>query len=258
VTVWRTRKDPNTRGIIPGLALILGVALTASLTARADEPTITSAQANEIISELRAIHHLLERSAPAAAAIAPIDEHVSMTLRESPILGRVDAPLTLVEFTDYQCPFCRKFHTTAFEDIKKNFIDTGKLRYISFDLPLPMHDHATQAANAARCAGDQQQFWEMRHMLIINAQKLEHDNLLAYAHDMHLDMSAFTHCLDQNKYDAAVQRDAADAAQIGASGTPSFVLGTTTNDRRFAGTKIVGAQPYTVFEEKIRTLSKVQ
>ena len=67
-------------------------------------------------------------------------------------------------------------------------------------------------------------------------------------------MAAFTRCLDQNKYDAQIQRDAADAAQIGISGTPSFVLGTTVKDGHFQGTKIVGAQPYTVFDEKIRAM----
>jgi protein-disulfide isomerase len=244
-------KVVNALGFLAGVALLLGLAPTPA--ARADEPAITSSQANEIISELRAIRQLLEKGAPAATPA--VDEHVSMALRDSPVLGNGDAPLTLIEFADFQCPFCRKFHTTVFEDIKKNFVDTGKLRYISRDLPLPMHDHATQAANAARCAGDQNQFWTMRHTLIVNSQKLERDNLLTYAHDLRLDMPAFTRCLDQNKYDAAIQRDAADAAQIGITGTPSFVLGTTVKDGRFQGTKIVGAQPYTVFDEKIRAMS---
>jgi protein-disulfide isomerase len=247
----------NARGIIAGIALILGAVLTPAPQARADEPAITSAQANEIIAELRAIRQLLEKGVPAAAPAAAVDEHVSMTLRDSPVLGSADAPLTLVEFADFQCPFCRRFHTTVFEDIKKNFVDTGKLRYISRDLPLPMHDHANQAANAARCAGDQNQFWAMRHTLIVNSQKLEHRDLLTYAHELHLSMAPFTRCLDQNKYDAAIQRDAADAAQIGITGTPSFVLGATVKDGPFKGTRIVGAQPYTVFEEKIRALSNV-
>ena len=178
-----------------------------------------------------------------------------MTLGDSPVLGSADAPLTLVEFTDYQCPFCRSFHTGVFEEIKKNFVDTGKLRFISRDLPLPMHEHATQAAGAARCAGDEHQFWTMRQVLIVNSRRLQHADLLAYARSLHLDMAAFTRCLDQNKYDAAVQRDAADAARIGITGTPSFVLGPTVRDAPFVGTMIVGAQPYAVFEEKIRALS---
>jgi protein-disulfide isomerase len=212
----------NSRRIVASSVLILSAALAAAHAQPANEPAIIS---------------------------------VSMTLGDSPALGSADAPLTLVEFTDYQCPFCRRFHMTVFEDIKKNFVDTGKLRFISRDLPLPMHEHATQAAGAARCAGDEHKFWTMRQVLIVNSRQLQHADLLAYARSVHLDMAAFTRCLDQNKYDAAVQRDAADAARIGITGTPSFVLGPTVRDGPFVGTMIVGAQPYAVFDEKIRALS---
>jgi protein-disulfide isomerase len=246
----------NSRRIVASSVAIVAAALAPAHAQPANEPGITSAQANEIISELRAIHQLLEKSAPAAAqAGAPADEQVSMTLGDSPVLGSAGAPLTLVEFTDYQCPFCRSFHTTVFADIKKNFVDTGKLRFISRDLPLPMHEHANQAAAAARCAGDEQKFWTMRQVLIVNSRRLQHAELLAYARSLLLDMAAFTRCLDQNKYDAAVQRDAADAARIGITGTPSFVLGPTVTDGPFVGTMILGAQPYAVFEAKIRALS---
>jgi protein-disulfide isomerase len=246
----------TSRRIVASSVLILTAALAPAHAQPANEPAITSAQANEIIAELRAIHQLLEKGAPTAAPVAaPANEQVSMTLGDSPALGSADAPLTLVEFTDYQCPFCRSFHTTVFEQIRKNFVDTGKLRFISRDLPLPMHEHATQAAGAARCAGDENKFWTMRQVLIVNSRRLQHADLLAYARSLHLDMAAFTRCLDQNKYDAAVQRDAADAARIGITGTPSFVLGPTVKDGPFVGMMIVGAQPYAVFEEKIRTLS---
>jgi protein-disulfide isomerase len=245
-------KITNTLRLIA--AAILAAVFSPAPTVNAGEPGITSAQAKEIISELRAIRQLLEKSAPATSTPAA-DEHVAMTLGDSPMLGRADAPLTLVEFADFQCPFCRQFHTTVFEEIKKNFIDTGKLRYVSRDLPLPMHDHATQAAGAARCAGEQNQFWPMRHALIVNAQKLEHADLLTYAHDLRLDMVAFTNCLDQNRYEEAIRRDATDAAQMNLAGTPSFVLGWTPKSGPFQGTKIVGAQPYAVFEAKIRAMS---
>jgi protein-disulfide isomerase len=247
------------RAVLASGALLLGATLTVAQAAPANEPAISSAQANEIIAELRAIHQILEKGAPAAApAAAAGDAHVSMLLGDSPALGSADAPLTLVEFADFQCPFCRRFHTTVFDDIKKNFVATGKLRYVSRDLPLPMHEHATQAANAARCAGEQDQFWAMRHVLIVNSQKLEHDDLVTYARELHLDKTAFRRCLDGNKYDAAVQKDAAVAAQIGITGTPSFVLGKTVKEGPFEGVKIVGAQPYAVFDEKIRAMTAAQ
>ena len=105
------------------------------IAARSSDSLITSVQAakNEIISELHAIRQLLERGIPTPMPVAAAEEHVSLTLRDSPVLGSPDAPLTLVEFADYQCPFCRRFHMTVFDEIKKNFIDTGKLRYISRD-----------------------------------------------------------------------------------------------------------------------------
>jgi protein-disulfide isomerase len=223
--------------------------------ALAAEPGITAKQADDILDELRKIRQLLERSgaANAPAATAP-DESASLTPRDSFTLGNPAAPLTLMEFADYQCPYCRRFHTSVFDDLKKNYVDTGKVLYIARDLPLPIHDHASGAANAARCAGEQNQFWTMRHALIVNAQKLEHDDLIAYARDLHLNMPVFTACLQQNKYDAAVQRDAADAESIGVSGTPTFILGKTVQSGQFKGTKIVGAQPYAVYDAKIRAM----
>jgi protein-disulfide isomerase len=234
--------------------------LSRTTVAFADPPAITSAQADEILSELRKIRQLLEKGAALPgqggipAAQNAVDEKVAVTTRDSNTLGSADAPLTLFEFADFQCPFCRKFHATVFDDLKKNFIDTGKLRYVSRDMPLPMHEHATEAARAARCAGDQGKYWEARHVLMTNQEKLGRDDLMRYARELHLDVGAFGHCLDTKKYEAAVQQDAADAAEVGVTGTPTFVLGRTGQTGRFTGIKIVGAQPYSVYEAKIRTM----
>jgi protein-disulfide isomerase len=237
---------------------ILGAALilTPSLVHHglAAEPGITAKQAADILDELRKIRQLLERSGGANPQAAVADESASLTPRDSFMLGNPAAPLTLVEFADYQCPFCRRFHTSVFDDLKKNYVDTGKVLYIARDLPLPIHDRASGAANAARCAGEQNQFWPMRHVLIVNAQNLDHDDLITYARDLHLNMPVFTACLQQNRYDTAVQRDAADAEGIGVNGTPTFILGKTVQSGQFKGTKIVGAQPYAVYDAKIRAM----
>jgi protein-disulfide isomerase len=235
------------------------ISLAPSVPAFADQPAMTAAQADEILSELRKIRELLEKNAvPVQAAGAAsqnaMTEKVSVAARDSNTLGAANAPLTLVEFADFQCPFCNKFHATVFDELKRNFVDTGKLRYVSRDLPLPMHEHATEAARAARCAGDQNKYWEARHLLMLNQQKLAHDDLIGYASGLHLDVAAFTHCLNDGKYEAAVQQDAADAAEIGLTGTPTFILGPTQQKGRFAGVKIVGAQPYAVYDAKIREL----
>ena len=168
------------------------------------------------------------------------------------MLGRKDAPLTLVEFSDYQCPFCRAFHTGAFEQIKKEWIDTGKLRLISWDLPLEFHSNAAKAAQAAHCAGEQNKFWEMRNLLIANAAQLEADAILGYARQVpQLDVERFKACIGSNKYSAEIKK-AADAANAqGISGTPSFLLGKTNGDQ-LDGTVIVGAQPYAAFEAQLK------
>ena len=91
------------------------------------------------------------------------------------MLGRADAPVTLVEFTDLECPFCRSFHVGAFEKVKQTYIDSGKVRFVSFDFPLDIHPNARPAALAVRCAGEQGKFWEMRHLVTVNATALSRE-----------------------------------------------------------------------------------
>jgi protein-disulfide isomerase len=166
-------------------------------------------------------------------------------------IGRDDAPVTMVEFTDYQCPFCRKYHTETFAELKKNYIDTGKVRFISRDLPLDFHPNAQRAAEAARCAGDQKKFWELRDRMIANSADLSQDAILKMAQSDSLEMTSFRACLDGNKHKAEIQKDAADASALGISGTPSFVIGKTSKDT-LDGDRVVGAVPASVFEAEFK------
>lgn len=245
------------RGVCIAAAVLAVTAAWNAAPVWAADPGITSAQADQILTELRRIRQLLEKgtapSQPADGSI-PAAGKVSVTIRDSNALGHDDAPLTLIEFADFQCPFCRLFHTTSFDEIKKNFVDTGKIRYVSRDLPLQMHDKAPQAASAARCAGEQRHFWELRHLLMLNQDKIGREDLLRYAQQLNLDVPAFTRCIDEKRYDALVQQDAADAAEVGVMGTPTFIIGSTVQKGRFEGIKIVGNQPYSVFEAKIKEL----
>jgi protein-disulfide isomerase len=190
---------------------------------------MTRTQAEAIIDELRQIRKLLERlpSGPGVGAGASAPSHererVTVNLGTLPALGRNDAPLTIVEFTDYECPFCQRFHMTTFNDLKREYIDTGKVRYISRDLPLPMHPNAMQAAHAARCAGEQNKFWEMRHALIVNADQLGHGRYSELANELKLDPVIFQTCLDNPaKYKAEIEMDMSNADQAGIDGTPGF------------------------------------
>ena len=222
---------------------------------------MTKDQADAILNELKAIHQLLlnppaTRTAAAAPvpAAAPSDK-VKMSVGTGwYAMGRDDAPVTMVEFTDYQCPFCRRFETESFAKLKTEYIDTGKVRFVSRDLPLDFHPNAPAAAMAARCAGDQHKFWEMRDaMMLDTATDLGPESILKYGQKTNLEMTAFRTCLSDKKYTEAIKKDTADAGTLGISGTPSFVIGKTAKDE-IAGVRIVGAVPYTVFDSAIKDL----
>ena len=214
---------------------------------------MTKAQADEMLKELKAIRQLLEHQQTAGAQpqAVPTSNIVKMSVAEGWYsLGREDAPVTMVEFADYQCPFCRKFHSDAFVELKKNYIDTGKVRFISRDLPLDIHANAHGGAVAARCAGEQGKFWEMRDAMF-GADDLSPVSLLKYGRQINLDTTAFGTCLNDKKYTAAIQKDVADAGALGINGTPSFVVAKTAKDE-LQGMRIVGAVPYSVFDTAIQ------
>jgi protein-disulfide isomerase len=238
----------------------------ASKTVKAESVTInmpegmTRDQADAILNELKSIHQLLlnppaTRSAAAAPASVAPNEKVKMSVGAGWYsMGREDAPVTMVEFTDYQCPFCRRFETGSFAQLKKEYIDTGKVRFVSRDLPLEFHPNAPGAAMAARCAGEQNKFWEMRDaMMLDTATDLGPESILKYGQKTNLDMTAFSACLKDKKFTEAIKKDTADAGSLGISGTPSFVIGKTAKDE-IAGVRIVGAVPFAVFDSTIKEM----
>jgi protein-disulfide isomerase len=243
------------RGLVTAVAAGLLAALAVAPRAWAQD-TITRAQAEAILDELRQMRILLQRltAAPAPRTAAPAaDARVKVGVGTTPALGRSDAPLTIVEFTDYQCPFCQRYHLTVFDQIVRNYVATGKVRYVSRDLPLPMHENAMSAAQAARCAGEQNKFWDMRHALIVNANQLGADRYTALAGELKLDGARFGKCVADATHAAAIQKDVAEATAAGVNGTPTFVIGRASGDG-VEGVRVVGAQPYAAFDAKIKEL----
>lgn len=232
---------------------------TVSVWPQAPQPSdqgISRTQADVIISELRQIRELLEKGALSAAKQAPaaapeVPTRATLTLQGGEWLGDPKAPLTMVEYADYQCPFCQQFHLTTYDQIIKAYVDSGKLRYTVKDLPLDFHPNAMGAAQAARCAGDQKQFWKMRDTLIAKADKLSPDEITGYAKSLQLNMATFKSCMDSGKYKAIVQKEATEANALNISGTPSFVIGVSTPDG-VDGMVFVGAQPFADFETKFK------
>ena len=239
--------------ICAALALLPGLRAQAAAADAKTESGITRQQAEQILDELRQIRQLLERQQQAQPAAGPAK--IKMNLEGLPVLGAKSAPVTLVEFTDYQCPFCRQFHVQTFGELKKKFIDTGKVRFYSRDLPLDsMHPNAMRAAEATRCANDQGGFWTLREWMGHHPDALDLDSLLKEAADLKLDVTAFRVCVVTEKYKADVQADMMEAMRIGADGTPAFVVGKSTPEG-VEGDMLVGAQPANIFDLKLRSLA---
>jgi len=218
------------------------------------EESITREQADTLIKEIRELRRAIESLRAPRQAERPPDVKVRVDVGGMPILGRPDAPVTLVEFTDLECPFCRAFHVGTFEQIKREYIDTGKVRFISRDFPLDFHRNARPAALAVRCAGEQGKFWEMRHGVTLNAAALSREVYDRLARELGLDADRFNACVAADRYRADIDRDVADATTAGVTGTPTFVLGATGPGTSMEGQRIVGALPFTTFDTQIKTL----
>jgi protein-disulfide isomerase len=160
--------------------------------------------------------------------------------------GSADAPITVVEFTDYQCPYCRRFQAETWPALKRYYVDTGKVRFIVRDLPLKIHSQARPAAEAAHCAGEQGRFWPMHQALLARDMRLDEASIVAKAQALGLDLARFRQCVTSNKYEAAIVRNAAQAAALGVQGTPTFIIGRVSHGE-LDGVRIAGAVPYADF-----------
>jgi len=149
---------------------------------------------------------------------------------DAPSKGPAAAAVTLVEFSDYQCPFCKRAHDTIEQLVAAYPKD---IRLVFMDYPLPMHNRAAAAAEAARCAGEQGKYWEYGDNLMKAAGDLSDDNLKARATELSLDAGAFETCISSTKHEPAVQSDFTEGNRVGVSGTPTFFI----NGRMIVGAK---------------------
>lgn len=173
---------------------------------------------------------------PTPATIRPADTMMA--------LGAPDAPVVLVEFSDYQCPFCARHFAQTWPQLKANFVDTGRVRYVLKDFPLSaIHPQAQKAHEAARCAGEQGAYWDMHALLFAeqatwSGEDAAVQRFKAFAERLQLDAGAFEACLDSGRWAAAVNADLNEGARLGLTGTPSFFIN---------GYPVIGAQPYELF-----------
>lgn len=186
---------------------------------------------------------------------------VTVSIDDDPILGDPNAPVTIVEFSDFQCPFCRSFWSETLPRIKSEYIDQGLVRLVYRDLPLTSigHEMAQPYAEAAHCAGDQGKFWEMHDKIFAEQEKqgtgtisgITIADVKSWAREIGLDGGSFDSCLDGGQYADEVAADVVDAQNYGANGTPSFYVGLTDPSGSFVGTYINGAQPFESFQQVI-------
>ncbi len=160
--------------------------------------------------------------------------------------GSKDAPIVVVEFSDFQCPFCAKFYSQTLSQIEKDYVETGKVQFVYRDYPLSnIHPYAQKAAESAECARDQGKFWEYHNLLFENQAVLSDSSLKQFASNLGLDSTQFNECLDSGKYYDETQKDLKDGTTIGIRGTPGFAVGKRGETAQF----ISGARPYSSFKE---------
>lgn len=165
----------------------------------------------------------------------PADAHIE---------GNTNAPVTIVEFSDFECPYCGKFYSESLGLIRANYIDTGKANFVFMHFPLGFHPDAMPTAVASECAGDQGKFWEMHDKIFEGQSSLGKDNYLEWAGELGLNVDIFSACLISGKHDAKINSDSAYGSSIGISGTPGFFIN---------GVKVEGALPYSSFQQIIES-----
>jgi len=158
---------------------------------------------------------------------------------DDPTLGPANAPITFIMYSDYECPFCKKWYDEVFKPLSVDY--ATQVRFVYKDFPLyGLHDSAAPAAEAANCAGEQGKYWEYQDKLFSMEMKLETGSYKKYAQDLSLDSAKFEECLSSRRYEAEVKADYDFAARMGIQSTPTFFIN---------GLALVGAQPLEVFRD---------
>lgn len=176
-----------------------------------------------------------------ASASASGSGSPTLAADERPSRGPSDAPVTIVEFTDYECPYCRRYYRQTYHRLLEEY--EGEIQYVVRNYPLSNHPHARKAAEAAECAHNQGRFWDYHDHLFENAGALEAADLKRYARDLGLDGDRFDRCLESGAESETVQEDLATGRRLGIRGTPTFFVN---------GNPLVGAQPISAFRSAIQ------
>ena len=245
------------KSIPTGIIIALTVAVAAAaffagaFFSTMNSNVITNQDLDTAISKIETKLGNMPPSAPRQESPQP-SQPISISLDDDPIKGNPDAEITIVEFSDFQCPFCARFHSTTLPKLEKNYLSTGKVNFVYRDFPIQsIHPNAFPASLASECADDQGQFWEYHDKLFEKQREWEGLGVQAgittfkqYALDLGLNIEEFNSCLDSEKYTQEVNNDLQDGRDYGVTGTPGFFVG----NEKIGFTKIIGAQPFSSFQ----------
>ena len=244
-------KKSTPTGMIIALVAVVAVAafFAGSYFSSMDSDTVTRSELQQAISRLES---KIESSQPTPQQ-AP--QPVIISLDDDPIRGDPDAPITIIEFSDFQCPFCARFHVQTLPSLLEEYIAVGKVNLVYRDFPIQsIHPNALPAAVAAECADDQGKYWEYHDMLFEKQSswaRLDSNSAIStfsqYATDIGLEKEQFDSCLGSGKYLEEVQGDLRDGRDYEITGTPGFFIG----NEKIGFVKLNGAQPFESFKRII-------
>jgi protein-disulfide isomerase len=204
-------------------------------------------QLQEVIRALRS------RGVAAPEAFRPL----TVSVDGGAVYGKTDAKVTIVEFSDYQCPFCARYSNETFPQIAREYVQTGQVKYVFHDFPIAsIHPQAFKAHEAVHCAGEQAKRGEMHERVFANQQAMTEADLNGHAQALGLDAARFQKCLASGVYAATIRKGLEEGQKSGVTGTPTFFLGLTEENSPTvkAVRRIVGAHPYSAFKAAIDDL----
>jgi protein-disulfide isomerase len=214
------------------------------------EDDSVSKQLAEILKELQEIRRTLEKP---PGTQQPRTAKMSFDISKLPSIGSDTAKVAIVEFTDYQCPFCRRFFDSTFKNIQESYIGTDKVRFFVANLPSEKHANAMLAAQAGQCSVTQGKFWPMHEHMQSNPDQLEQASLMSYAQSLGMVPADFKQCLNNDKVKEEVRKTASSIQGQGVTGTPSFLVGNVKSGI-VEGELIVGAVSFGVFQNALAKL----
>lgn len=239
---------------------LLLFSLSAWSASTKQEVIALKAQIAEMQNDLAEIKKLLKEGAkaPAKRAAEPPFKEQVVSLGSSPVKGNADAPVTMIEYSDYQCPYCARNYRDVLPALLKEYVETGKLKIVMREFPLTsIHGNAMNASMAALCAGDQGKYWEMHNTLFENQRSLSIENLKTFAGNVGLDTTTFNECFDSKKHQKQIDEDLSSGSSFGITGTPAFVLGLTDKEDSDKATLSMyrkGARGISFFRQDINKL----